>query len=217
MSEIFIYDEIGPDWRGMISTRYMQSELDKHKAKPVTVRINSPGGDVFEGQAIYNMLRRHGAKITIEIDALAASAASYIAMAGDEIRIAENAMIMIHNAWTETVGDKQEHEKRIALLDKIDSSLVEIYSARIGDKSTPEQVKAWMDAETWMSAKESVERGFSDLIGQPLNVAAACVREGRYKNTPSNLIGTQKLEREKFRDARIEDAKFRLRLTNSLK
>ncbi len=216
MSEIFLYDEIGPDWMGMVSTKFVQNELSKHVGKPVTVRINSPGGDVFEGQAIYNMLRRHGAKITVEIDALAASAASYIAMAGDEIRIAENAMIMIHNAWTFTVGDKQEHEKRIALLDKIDSSLVEIYSARIGDKSTPEQIKAWMDGETWMTAKESVERGFADSIGQPLLVAA-CLKEGRYKNAPSSLIGTQKTEREKFRDARVEKAKFELRLTNCLK
>ena len=213
MPEVFIYDDIGPDWLGMVSAKYVQSELDKHKGKDVTIRLNSPGGDVFEGQAIYNAIRRHGNKITVEIDALAASAASYIAMAGDEIRIAENAMVMIHNAWTFTIGDKREHEKRIDLLDKIDETILNTYMARNGGKATQEQVKQWMDDETWMTAKTAVERGFADSIGQPLNVSA-CLKAGRYNNTPQAMISNMPTEREKFRDSRIAQAKFQNRLTN---
>lgn len=215
MSEIYIYDEIGPDWAGMVSAQYVKSELDKYKGKPVTVRINSPGGSVFEGQSIYNMLRRHGAEITVSIDSLAASAGSFIAMAGDKIEIAENAFVMIHNAWSITFGNKDDHQKAVELLDKIDSTIVDTYHARTGGKSTRENIVDWMNAETWMTAKEAVERGFADNIGQALNVSA-CLKEGRYKNAPAAILAST-LPREQARDLRVKDMLFQKRLTNARK
>ena len=215
MYELYIYDDIGPDWMGMVSAQYVNAEIAKAKNEPITVRINSPGGDVFEGQAIYNALARRG-NITIEIDALAASAASYIAMAGDKIRIAENAMVMIHNAWTMTMGDKHEHQKRLELLDKVDSIIAETYQKRIGDKSTPDKVREWMDAETWMTAKEAVERGFATEISQPMKVSA-CLKEGRYKNAPQAMLNNGVTQREIFRDVRISQAKIKTRLTNAMR
>lgn len=205
MYELFIYDDIGPDWAGMVSAQYVNAEIAKAKNQPITVRINSPGGDVFEGQAIYNALARRG-NITVEIDSLAASAASFVAMAGDTIRIAENAMVMIHNAWSVTMGDKNEHLKIIDVLDKVDGIIAETYQKRAGDKSSIEQIREWMNAETWMTAKEAVERGFANEISQPLKIAA-CLREGRYKNAPSGLINAT-LPMRQFRDSRIPARKY---------
>lgn len=216
-AEIFVYDEIGPDWLGMVSAKYVLDGLAKAKGEPVVVRVNSPGGDVFEGQAIYNALRRHGAKITIEIDALAASAASFIAMAGDEVRIAENAMMMIHNAWTFTAGDKARHLAVVDLLDKIDGTIVDTYLARSGDKATREDLVAKMDAETWLTAKEAVALGLADSIGQPLNVAA-CLKEGRYRNAPAALLkNSQAPPRERERDQRIAAIQFANRIAAARK
>lgn len=215
MSEIFIYDEIGPDWAGMVSAQYVQNELNKNKGKPITVRINSPGGSVFEAQAIYNMLRRHGQQITTAIDSLAASAASFVAMAGDKIEIAANAFVMIHEASSLTMGNKAEHLKTIELLDMVDQTLIDIYMARTGGKSTREDIAAWLAAETWMTAQEAVDRGFADAIGQALNVSA-CLKEGRYKNAPSAIFATA-LPRETRRDAMIENVRLQKRLTNARK
>lgn len=215
MSELYIYDEIGPDWAGMVSAQYVKNELDKLKGKPVTVRINSPGGSVFEAQTIYNMLRRHGEKINVAIDSLAASAASFVAMAGDTIEIAENAFVMIHEASSMTYGNKAEHLKAIDLLDKVDQTIIDTYLARTGGKSSKDDLTAWMAAETWMTAKEAVERGFADAIGQPLNVAA-CLKEGRYKNAPAAILASV-LPREQRRELRVNDMLFQKRLTNARK
>lgn len=197
MHTIYIYDDIGPDWLDMVSAKFITSEIAKAKpSEPITVRINSPGGDVFEGQAIYNALVRRG-NITVEIDAIAASAASYIAMAGDKIRIAENAMIMIHNAHAMTMGDKQEHSKRMELLDKVDNVIIDMYAAKTG--KTREDLQAAMNAETWYTAKEAVENGFANEIGTPLKMHAN-LKDGRYRNAPANMIiSNEVLETERRR------------------
>jgi ATP-dependent Clp protease protease subunit len=211
MAEIFIYDNIGPDSWGMVSAKYVMSELAKIKpADAVTVRINSPGGDVFEGQAIYNALKRRG-NITVEIDALAASAASFIAMAGDTINIAENAMMMIHNAWAVTVGNKEEHQKRIGLLDQVDGIIADTYAAR--SSKSREELAAMMTEETWLTAKEAVDIGLATAIGQPLKVSA-CIKEGRYSKTPQHLLA-EMLPNEQQRNLRTEQAILQLRLTKA--
>lgn len=183
MSELFIYDDIGPDWLGMVSAKSVLRELDQI-AGDVTVRINSPGGDVNEAMAIYNALsRREG--VTVEIDGIAASAASYIAMAGKTIRIAENAMIMIHNPWTFAMGDANELRKTAGVLDKYGQGIVDVYAARSGQEK--KDVAKKMDDESWFTAAQAVEYGLADEIGQPLNVSAS-VAPGRFKNSPSNMV-----------------------------
>jgi ATP-dependent Clp protease protease subunit len=204
MNEIYIYDEIGPDWYGLISAKLVMGELSKYKSKPVTIRVNSPGGSVVEAQAIYNALRRHsddGGKVTIEVDALAASAASFIAMAGDEVNMAANAMMMIHKAWTFAAGNADDMRSQADILDKFDGVLADTYAAR-SDKGRDEIMRL-LEAETWLTAAEAVELGLADAIGQELKTASACIKPGRYAKTPEHFI-TGSLPREEKRQATIE-------------
>jgi ATP-dependent protease ClpP protease subunit len=176
--ELLIYDRIGADYftGGGITHQSVTDWLAglEPSNSAITVRINSPGGDVFEGVGIYNALvawqrEQDGRKITVRIDALAASIASVIAMAGDEIVIGGNAMMMIHRASTITMGNAADHLSTAATLDSIDKLIVDTYEART--RQTPEDLKGWLDAETYMTAAESVERGFADesetLKGKP--------------------------------------------------
>lgn len=162
-AEIFIYDDIGPEWAGMIGAKTVRDALKGiAKDAPLSVRINSNGGDVFEGVAIYNQLARHEGKVTVDIDGSALSAASIIAMAGDEIRIAENAMMMIHDPWGFAMGGAGDMRSTADLLDKITASLATTYAARTGKPA--EDVAALMGAETWFDAKEAVEAKFADTV-----------------------------------------------------
>ena len=176
--ELLIYDRIGSDYftGGGITHQSVTDWLAglEPSNSAITVRINSPGGDVFEGVGIYNALVAWQAgqddrKITVKIDALAASIASVIAMAGDEIVIGGNAMMMIHRASTITMGNAADHLSTASTLESIDQIIVDTYEARTGQK--PTDLKGWLDAETYMTAAESVERGFADrsetLKGRP--------------------------------------------------
>lgn len=126
----------------------------------VVVNINSPGGDFFDGVTIYNMLREHKAKVTVRVLGLAASAASVIAMAGDEVQVGKSASIMIHNAWTVAVGNRHDLSKTIGALEVFDSSMAELYAARTGTASA--EMAALMDAETWISGTSALSDGFAD-------------------------------------------------------
>ena len=176
--ELLIYDRIGSDYftGGGITHQSVTDWLAglEPSNSAITVRINSPGGDVFEGVGIYNALVAWQAgqddrKITVKIDALAASIASVIAMAGDDIVIGGNAMMMIHRASTITMGNAADHLSTASTLESIDQIIVDTYEARTGQK--PTDLKGWLDAETYMTAAESVERGFADksetLKGRP--------------------------------------------------
>ncbi len=178
-------------WAGddVISAEGVLQLLGQLDAKSdLLVRINSEGGDVFEGVAIYNALARRGARVEIQIDALAASIASVIAMAGDEIVIAGNALIMIHQAWTWADGNADELEKIAATLREVDETILATYEARVGKKATRDQIAAWQAAETWMGPAEAVERGFADRVGDLKTGVAAQVRAGRFKHTPAGLL-----------------------------
>ncbi len=184
--ELYIYDDIGPSWAGMIDGDSVVRALKQLPAghKRVIVRINSPGGDVFEAFSIYNALVRHPAEIVVEIDALAASAASIIAMAGDKIRIAQNAMVMVHNAWTIAVGDIHDLTQTVELLAKVGENIVATYAARTG--LAAEAVQALLDAETWLTADEAIAQKFADEVGQALQVSAS-IPEGRFRNVPERM------------------------------
>ena len=183
---IYIYDEIGPGWIGMIDAPAIVDALREiGDTAEILVRLNSPGGSVFEAAAIYNHLSESAAKIRIRIDGVAASAASVIAMVGDEIEIAANAMIMIHEAWTIAVGNKAEIARTVTLLEKVDGTMVETYVARTGN--TAEQINEWVAAETWFTADESVEHGFADTKLENVKAVTARVPKGRFKNPPASL------------------------------
>lgn len=180
-AQIDIYDEIGM-WG--VSAKGFRAELKKMNAKTITVRLNSPGGDVFDGIAIHNDLLAHPAKIRIEVTGLAASAASIIAMAGDEIIMADNAFMMIHNAWGVAAGDKGVMADFGAILEKIDAALAATYEARTG--IALKSIVKMMDDETWMSAIDAVDHGFADDTTEGATAKALFDLSG-FKNVPAGV------------------------------
>lgn len=185
--ELLIYDEIGPSWYGLIGAdTVMEALAEIGSVDAICVRINSPGGDVFEGVAIYNALVRNKARVTIAVDALAASIASVIAMAGDEIEIAGNAMLMVHNAWTFAMGNAVELREICDVLDQIDATITNTYVARTSQ--TADDVRALMAAETWLTADKAVEMGFADTKIDLKGAVEASVPAGRYRNTPRSFL-----------------------------
>lgn len=159
---ISVYDVIGEDfWTGEgVTARRVAGALRTIGKKPVTVAINSPGGDMFEGLAIYNLLREHPAEVRVRVMGVAASAASIIAMAGDRIEMGLGSFLMIHNAWGAVVGNRHDWRAAADTFEQFDAAMAEIYAARSG-LDAPE-IAALMDAESWIRAAEAVERGFAD-------------------------------------------------------
>ncbi|PZX32051.1 ATP-dependent protease ClpP protease subunit [Cupriavidus phytorum] len=159
---ISVYDVIGYDyWSGDgVTAKRIAGALRGMGAGPVTVNVNSPGGDMFEGLSIYNLLREHDGEVTVKVLGLAASAASIIAMAGDKVQISRAGFLMIHNAWVLAVGNRHDLTEIAATLKPFDDAMASIYSARSG-----QDVKAMaklMDAETWISGQTAIDDGFAD-------------------------------------------------------
>ena len=169
---IHLYDEIGAFGSG---SKEFLADLAKLDGQHLHLRINSPGGSVVEGTAIYNALRRHKGGLTVHIDALAASMASVIAMSGSPVYIADNALLMIHNPWTVSAGDSEQLRKEAALLDKLKSTLVNAYTRKTGIDQ--EQIGEMMNAETWLDAVEAVALGFADAIEEGVAAAATATPE----------------------------------------
>lgn len=167
-STITIFDVIGEDfWTGGgFTAKRMSAALRSIGKNDVKVKINSPGGDMFEGIAIYNLLREHPAKVTVEVMGWAASAASIIAMAGDDIRMGLGTFMMVHNAWGMVVGNRHDMRDAADLFEGFDSAIVDIYAARTGlDRKALAKL---MDAETFMGPTEAVEKGFADAVADDL-------------------------------------------------
>ena len=185
-AEVLIYDTIGAGWMGGISAQDFAKELKAlGTLDTINVRINSEGGSVFDGIAIYNTLLSNKATITVDIDGLAASIASIIAMAGDTIRMANNALFMIHDPWTFAMGSADELRDQADLLDKVRDQLVTTYVSR--SRIDAEKVSALMADETWMSSQEALDHGLIDEITEEIKMAA-CVHRERFKNAPESLI-----------------------------
>ena len=156
---VSIHDAIG-DWG--VSAKMFLDELRKVAAPEVNVEINSPGGDVFAGLAIYNGLRNSGKKVNVKVLGIAASAASLVAMAGDTIEMPENTFMMIHNPWTFAAGDADDLREQADLLDKIGYSLASTYARRTGKSA--EEIQTLLAAETWFTAQEAVDAGFATAV-----------------------------------------------------
>ncbi len=155
---IEFYDEVGAYG---ISAKAFSDKL-KATAGDIVLKVNSPGGDVFDGIAIHNDLVAHAGKVRVEITGVAASAASIIAMAGDEIAIAENSFVMVHNSWGLTIGNRHDHAETEDLLGQIDQALAATYAARTG--LSVAACAAMMDAETWLAGADAKVKGFADEI-----------------------------------------------------
>ena len=160
---ISILDVIGADfWGDGVTSKRVAGALRAIGDRDVTVSINSPGGDYFEGLAIYNMLRDHPAKVTVKILGIAASAASVIAMAGDEIQIARAGFLMIHNTWVVAMGDCNQLREVADWLEPFDLAGVDIYGARTGISA--DQLTKMLDRETWIGGSAAVDQGFADAL-----------------------------------------------------
>jgi len=162
-AKLIIYGDIGESWWGdYITASDVERVLKDLTTNTLHVHINSYGGDVFEGIAIYNLLKNHKAKIVIHIDGVAASAASLIAMAGDDIISGTGAMIMVHEAWTYAYGNKTDIQKVLNSLIGIDKSIVDIYMTRFtGNRS---EMETFVRNETWFTSDEALEFGLVDKV-----------------------------------------------------
>lgn len=186
-AELYIYDAIGADYFGDGITAKSVSDALKEftPGADLDIYINSPGGSVFDGVAIYNQLARWSGKKTVHIDGIAASIASVIAMVGDEIKIAENGLLMIHSAWGITVGNAVEMRKYAESLEKVDGTILTTYVSRT--KGVEADIKAWMEAETWMNAEEAVVRGFATAKTGEKAIKAEFPILAKFKKTPESL------------------------------
>lgn len=173
-ADIYIYDEIG-SW-GITAKQFSKELLALGALRDIHLHIHSPGGDVFDGIAIYNQLKGHDAKITVYIDGLAASMASVIAMAGDTVIMPENAMMMIHKPWGGAAGNANEIRDYADLLDKVENVLIPAYVAKTGKPT--EEIAAMLESETWMNGGECLSLGFADQVTDPVQ-AMACITSKR--------------------------------------
>jgi len=159
-STIYLYDAIG-DWYG-VSAKDFIKELAAIKSGTIRLRINSPGGDVFEARAIATAISQCGKKVVSHIDGVCASAATYIALSADEVEMAQGSFFMIHNAWTMAYGNAAEMRSTAALLDQIDASIVNDYAKKTGKER--EEIGTLMAAETWFTADDALASGFIDRV-----------------------------------------------------
>ncbi len=184
-AEIRIYDVIG--WPYIEADMFV-NELDKIDASHITVAINSPGGDVFDGVAIYNALRMHPAEITTRNDGLAASISGYILLAGDEVQIVENAYFMMHQPWALAVGDYRDLAKQSDLLKRIGAALGKAYMDKAGLKAG--EVQDMMDEETWFIGQELVDKGLADSVVGGSGESAS-FDLGMFNHTPEGIRATK--------------------------
>ncbi|MBT4838873.1 MAG: Clp protease ClpP [Methylococcales bacterium] len=193
-AEILIYDAIGSGMFGGLSAKAFVTDLNQHKnVKNITVRVNSPGGEVFDGTAIYNALLNHPAKIDVHIDGMALSMASAIAMAGDTVTMAENAMMMIHDPSISVSGTARKLRKTAETLDKTKNAILCAYARKTGKQE--DEISVLMALETWMNAQEALDHGFIDAISEPTQIADSFdLKVFGFKRIPDCLCSQQDIK-----------------------
>jgi len=193
-AEIILYGDIGFE----INAREFSDELKAlGDVKKMDIRINSFGGDVFDGVTIHTRLVEHPADIAVHIDGIAASAASLIAMAGKTIKIAEAGFVMIHDAWTMMMGNAEEMRKQADRLEAVSAQIANIYSKRTGNALT--MIREWMADEREMNAEEALEAGFVTEIFEAERLAAHYDKERHhFKHTPKVLLPTKRAEADRM-------------------
>ncbi|WP_371061410.1 head maturation protease, ClpP-related [Rhodosalinus sp. 5P4] len=182
-AEVAIYDEIGA--YGVSAKGFLAELGTLPEGTPVDLRLNSPGGSVFDAVAIHNAINRHAGTVTVWIDGIAASAASYIAMAGDEIVMPENTFLMIHDPSGLVMGTAGDMRDMAGTLDKIAAGMTRGYAARSG--KTEDEIAALMAAETWFDAAEALEAGLATQLAEPVRIAAS-FDIARFRNAPPELV-----------------------------
>lgn len=182
VAEVYIFDEIGAYG---ISAQEFITEMKEYKDTPVNLRINCIGGDVFDGMAMYNIIKKREAKTTAYIEGIAASMGSVIALAADEVVMAENSLFMIHNAWGGAMGEAEDMRKTASVLEKISGEIASIYKRKT--RLSLDRINDMMDEETWFNAEEAYELGFVDTISDSIKVAAK-YDVSKFKNITTEQI-----------------------------
>jgi ATP-dependent protease ClpP protease subunit len=184
---LYLYGIIGDSFfADGITAKQVAEDLKKlGRLATLNVRINSEGGDVFQGKTIYSLLKANPARIVAHVDGLAASSASLVAMAAHEIKIADGSFMMIHNAWSRVIGNAADLREAAALLEQVDQTIVDTYAGRT--RQTREQIAAWMAAETWFGAADAKQHGFADQIVENMKVAAMITDAAQFRNLPAGL------------------------------
>lgn len=198
-AEILIYDDIGEGWLGGISAKSFADEVNKlGKKETINVRINSYGGSVFDGVAIYNTLKKNNARIEVDVDGIAASIASIIAMAGDDVRMAENGFMMIHDPWTVAAGTSADLRDQADVMDKVRDTLLDTYMKRATVER--KEISNMMTDETWLNAEEALGAGLIDDLTPEVKIAACSNKEllNKYSHIPDNLKPTEKARMKSF-------------------
>lgn len=191
-TRIELFDVID-NYYGVAASEFV-SVLNEIKTPEIALHINSPGGDVFAARAMVAAIAAHPSKITAYVDGLAASAASYVAMACDSVVMQDGAMLMIHCAWSGVWGNAADMRSTADLLEKIDNSIVADYQRKTGIDA--EEIKQMMAAETWMDATEAVAKGFADSVATNTKGAKAknTWNLSAYANAPKPVVEQEQIE-----------------------
>jgi ATP-dependent Clp endopeptidase proteolytic subunit ClpP len=189
---IYIYEEIG--YWGVTAARFAKELVDLGDIKTITLHLNTPGGSVGDGTAIYNVLKNHEAIVTVEIDGYALSMGSIIALAGDVVKMADNALFMIHNPWGVAFGDADEMRKSADINDKHKEAMLNTYQAKTGLERN--KLSQMMDDETWFTATEALNSGFIDEVTGAIELVATAntqqfIHNLDLKNQPNNFLNAQ--------------------------
>lgn len=185
--EIYLYGAIGMSWfgEGVTAKQFAKDLKALGAVSAIDLRINSEGGSVPEAEAIYTHLVEHKASVTAHVDGMAASAASFIAMAGDEILISDSGFIMIHDARMMSYGTADDFKRAADLLERTTEKILQKYAKRT--KNEEKKIRAWMKEEKWFIGEEAVEAGFADKVVENLKVAATIADPKMYRNLPAAL------------------------------
>lgn len=200
---VYIYDEVS--WFGVQSEQFVK-DLNAISAKTIHIRLNSPGGSVFDGTAIFNAIKQHKSRTVAHIDGLAASISSVIALAADEVRMSENAFFMIHDPWSIVIGNADTMREEAELLDKVKGTIVKTYMDKSG--KTADEINEMMSAETWLTAEEAKELGFVDEIENAKTgekAQATLFDLSVFANVPNKLKSQEKLITEREIERALRD------------
>jgi len=218
-ADLYLYDEIGDGWYESTSAKDFKKELDEiGEVKALNIYINSPGGSVFDGMAIYNQLKRHKAQKTVYVDGIAASIASVIALVGDKLIIPKNAYFMIHQPWSIAIGTAEDFRKTAEALDKIGEGILNVYDEH--SALTRDEIKQLMDAETWMTGEEALEYGFADEVTEEVKIAASVAESEiwqKYKNAPKIEESKNENPEESPPTRRVFDISRRVRVRDKMR
>ena len=212
--EVHLYGDIGPEWAGMIGAESVKMALDEMGGKDFTMYLSSPGGSVDIGTDVYNAIDRYKGKVTIIVDAIAASMGSYILQAADTRIVATNSKVMVHNPWGLAIGDAAALRKEADVIDKYRDAMIPGYTSATG--KTEEEIRSLMDAETWYVGKEIVDAGFADKV---LGTSKKAVAIEDVQRWARNAIPEQFAQdfplrskaRDSIRSMSVADARARLK------